>query len=222
MKNEVYKKESELFPPIKKYFKDLGYKVYAEVPSYFRNVDCVAVKENEHIAVEMKLRFNDDVFHQASSNRYSFHKSYVAFPVKKAILCGTENGDIYWNFKEKLRRRIDWCRNYGIGILEVVGTHQIVFESMEGKYNLPKKVYDFSTFSESDNDEAGIKNSPNSSAKVVIERIKKYVREHPKTNWNELHIKIQHHYAHKNSFKNSITIMHGFDLEAFRETLMRK
>ena len=213
-------KEADLFPILKKHFKNLGYKVYAEVPNHFRNVDFVAVKPNEHIAVEMKLRFNDDVFHQASYNRHDFHKSYIAFPVKKVMLCDTANNDVYWDFKEKLRRRIDWCKSYGIGILQIVGNYQTVLEVMEGKYNIPKKLYDFSPFRESRYDEAGIQHSTNSSAKVVIQRIKNYVRKHPNANWEELHNNIQHHYAHKNSFKNSMTNLHGISLEVIKKTLL--
>lgn len=61
-------REKELFPPLKKYFNDRGYKVFVEVPCQYRCIDFVAVNDDEQIAVEMKISLNKQVVNQAYNN----------------------------------------------------------------------------------------------------------------------------------------------------------
>ena len=206
-------KESDLFFPLKKYFNELGYKVFAEVPSAYRCVDFVAVKDGEHIAVEMKTGFTKGVVYQADTNALSFHKSCVAYPVKKAKIFNK-------NTNERDGEKYDHCSCCGIGILQILprGT---IFEALEAKTHKPYKEYDFSTFEENDNDEAGLPFQKGvSSAFVVLDRIKSYVKENPKAGWQEIYENIQHHYSSKASLSGSMSQWKGFNLEAFKKSII--
>lgn len=200
-------KEKELFPPLKKYFNELGFKVFTEVPNHYRSIDFVAVRDKEQIAVEMKISFTKDVVRQASMNTFHFLKSYVAIPKRKI----NENNHKY-----------DWCISKGIGILQVypLGT---IFEFLKARKNEVNKLYDFSTFEERDGDEAGIPfNRGVSVAYVVLDRVKKYVTEHPTANWEEIYQNVQNHYSHKQSMAQSMTQWKGFSLVRFKESLEYK
>ena len=206
-------KESDLFPPLKKYFNDLGYQVFAEVPCHYRSVDFVAVKKGEHIAVEMKTGFTKGVVRQASTNILSFHKSCIAYPVKKAKIFNK-------NTNERDARKYDICFSNGIGILQVL-PHGTIFEALEAKIHKPfLKEYDFSTFESNDNDVAGIPFQKGvSTAFVVLDRIKSYLRKHPKADWKEIYENIQHHYSSKASLAGSMTHWKGFNIKEFKNTL---
>ena len=187
-------REKDLFPALKKRFKEQGYTVYAEVPSFGRGVDFVAVKDNEHIAVEMKLHFNNEVVMQANYNTGSFHKSYIAYPVRNAVLF--HNAEVYWKLREGVRARIGLCEGNGIGVLQIVGEHHLIFEALEAKENKPWKLYDFSNFTESDEDEAGLPCQKGVSAGYYeLEGIKKYVAGHPDAKWKEIYENVYNHYS---------------------------
>ena len=72
-------KEYQLFAPIKTYFEDKGYSIYAEV----KNCDVIAQKEKEIIIIEMKLRFNIKIIYQALDRQKISDKVYVALPRPK-------------------------------------------------------------------------------------------------------------------------------------------
>lgn len=216
--------EKDLFPPLKKYFKELGYNVFPEVPAMYRGVDFVAVKGNDHIAVEMKLSFNRKVIQQANSNQKYFGKSYVAFPVRRAKIFDKDadgfainhNDDLH-NVSDKNWRNYGYCSNYGIGILEVVGKHKIIFEALKPKYNKPFKLYDFSLFEEKDDDEAGLPGQRGiSSASYEVKLIRKYVLTHPDCDWNEIYKNVQNHYCNARSLAGSMLQHQGFDLKQFK------
>lgn len=214
---KTFKKESDLFPPLKKYFNELGYKVFTEVPYYSRSVDFVATKGDDHIAVEMKLHFNKEVIYQAGQNIMTFGKSYVAYPVKKGTIY--ENNEVYWKLRESVRDKYENCRMRGIGILQIL-PHGTIFTTLEAKYQKPYRVFDFSTFEESVDDEAGLPCQKGvSSAFVVLDRIEKYVTEHPEANWKEIYENVQNHYSSKASLSGSMSGWKGFNLEAFKRTL---
>ena len=73
------KKETELFPPIKKHFEKAGYKVNAEVIGH----DIVLSKDNHIIIVEIKLHFNMKLLYQAIDAQKISNFVYVAIPQKK-------------------------------------------------------------------------------------------------------------------------------------------
>ncbi|RLQ94239.1 DUF2161 domain-containing phosphodiesterase [Falsibacillus albus] len=68
--------EVDLYPPIQKHFVKLGYEVYGEV----RDCDIAAVKDDELIIVEMKLRLNMDLLVQATKRQKMTNLVYIAIP----------------------------------------------------------------------------------------------------------------------------------------------
>lgn len=77
MKDNVTKLyEIDLYKPVKHYFTEQGYNVYGEV----KDCDVVAVKEEELIIVELKLRLNLDLVMQATKRQRLTEQVYVAIP----------------------------------------------------------------------------------------------------------------------------------------------
>lgn len=193
-------RETELFPPLKEYFNKLGYKVYTEVPCYGRCIDIVAVCDKEIISIEMKLCLNYKVFDQARSNKCMCNKSYIAIPTKP-----------------RNKHIKEWCQKLGIGILRVKDgeIHRIV----EGKINFDIfKKMDFTGWKEGEI--AGIANQKGvSEAFCVLDRIMRYVKEHPKADWQEIHDNIVHHYASKASLRGTMQNWKGFYLDSYKQEL---
>jgi len=211
-------KEKDLFPPLKRYYKEQGYKVYAEVPSHYRGVDFVAVSGKEQIAVEMKLRFNRDVVWQANQNTSSFPYSYVAYPVKEAVLFHSENQ----NLRESVRLHVQHCKNWGIGILQVL-PYGTIFTALEAKENKVRQLFDFSLYREGKNDEAGLPYQKGvSEGHYELKLIKAYVIKHPNTDWKEIYANVQNHYASHQSLSGSMKQWRGFSLKEFKKNLCNK
>jgi len=212
-------REAELFTPLKKHFKNQGYKVYAEVPCWGRGIDFVAVKDDHHIAVEMKLSFNNKVISQAYGAKIAFHEAYVAFPVKKHFLADPHDNEKFWALPERLRNKIDACRTRGIGIIQILpqGT---IFTAMESRRETPYRVFDFSQYFESDNDEAGLPCQKGVSAVYMeLKAIKEYVRSHPRADWKEIFANVQNHYSSPSSLAGSMSQWRGFRLGEFKKSL---
>ncbi|PLR69032.1 DUF2161 domain-containing phosphodiesterase [Bacillus sp. UMB0893] len=68
--------EKDLYKPIQKYFIKHGYEVYGEV----KDCDLAAVKENELILVELKLRLNVELLIQAAKRQRFTDQVYIAIP----------------------------------------------------------------------------------------------------------------------------------------------
>lgn len=205
-----YKLEKDLFAPLKKYFNEAGYKVFTEVPNHYRCIDFVAVKGDEQIAVEMKMHFNIQVIRQAGQNVRCFQKSYIAVP--------TNNPD---KFVEKYRNHklMQYVLQYKLGML-LLFKHGNVVEFLEGITQPPHQIYDFSTFEENEFDEAGLPfQKGKSTAFIALDRIKKYVTEHPHADWKEIYDNVQTHYASHQSLRSSMTQWKGFSLEGFKHHL---
>ena len=193
-------KESQLFAPLKTHFKALGFTVYAEVPNGFRTVDIVCVQRKLQIAIEMKTSLNKQVLYQAWLNKQHFNKSYVATP--KA-----PNFNLQWMNES-------WVSS--IGILQVENGKVITHR--EAAIQSPQKPYDFTVFEEKDDDTAGVPwNKGKSEAKVVLERIKHFLKTNPpnKWNWKDIYNGIQNHYANRYSLKNSMLKFQGFELASY-------
>src|SRR6476469_9424103 len=123
-------KERELFLPLKTYFKQMGYRVYTEVPSFHRCIDVVAVKDVEFIAVEMKMGLTKAVVRQARYNDIAVHKSYVAIPTQPK------------------QGNVAVCEKIGIGILRV--SNNVVTEILPSKIFKPFRdpPFDFTNWEE--------------------------------------------------------------------------
>lgn len=68
--------EVDLYKPIQKYFSNLGYEVYGEV----NDCDITAVKDEELILIELKLRLNLDLLVQAAKRQKLTDQVYIAIP----------------------------------------------------------------------------------------------------------------------------------------------
>lgn len=71
--------ETEMYPPIKKFLEQAGYKVRSEVDS----IDILAQKGEEMIAVEMKTSFNLKLVYQLIERRKIVDKVYAYLPLGK-------------------------------------------------------------------------------------------------------------------------------------------
>jgi hypothetical protein len=69
-------KETDLFPPVKKYLETNGYTVRAEV----KNCDITATKDDELIIIELKLNVNIPLLIQATDRQRVTDAVYVAIP----------------------------------------------------------------------------------------------------------------------------------------------
>lgn len=210
------KKESDLYPIIKNYFKERGYVVYAEVAHYLRGIDLVAISETEHIAVELKLRFNYDVVRQASWNRVSFNKSYICFFTNKPKFFHDYHFDKLTKMQQELYCRLE---NEGIGILEVLPSGTI-FEALKPKEQNPHKRIDFTHHKESEDDLGGLPCQKGVSAGYYeLECIKDYVRKYPNATWREIYANVHTHYSNHNSLAGAMSQWRGFNLRDFKNTL---
>lgn len=213
-------KEKDLFPPLKKHFKELGYTVYAEVACWQRGIDFVAVKPDHHIAVEMKMGFTAKVIQQAHGAKVAFHEAYVAFPVKKPFLADPHNSDTYWALPVRLREKIYHCKQRGIGIIQVIQPHNTIFTSMLSVPEKPYRLFDFSQYTESDDDEAGLPYQKGVSAGYYeLEAIKAYVRLNPMASRQEIYEKVNNHYSNAASMFGAMKSWRGFSLKDFKNSL---
>lgn len=79
--------ESELAPPVGAHFGREGYDVWYEVPFNGRIADVIAVKGEEVVAVELKLRDYRGAHRQAIAYQVGCHRSYVGLPLPVALDC---------------------------------------------------------------------------------------------------------------------------------------
>ena len=71
--------ETDLYPPIQKFFTELGYQVDAEV----KHCDVAMTKNGELIIIELKKSFNISLLHQALDRQKLTTQVYVAVPRPK-------------------------------------------------------------------------------------------------------------------------------------------
>lgn len=69
-------KEEDLYVPVAAYLTELGYTVKGEI----KNLDILAVKDGEMLAVELKKQFNLKLVYQAIDRQTVCSKVYVAIP----------------------------------------------------------------------------------------------------------------------------------------------
>lgn len=210
-------KEADLYPIIKKSFKADDYAVFAEVACDYRGVDLVAVKGDEHIAVELKLSFNDHVLRQATWDANFFDKVYVAYPVKKAVLFHVD--DVYWSLREAAQQRYDYCKKWGIGILQVLPSGMI-YEALEPTQQKPYRKLDLQHYVDADDDVGGVPYQKGvSEGYHELESIKKYVIAHPTASWREIYANVPTNYSSHTSLASSMSQWRGFYLQQFKDSL---
>ncbi len=84
-------KESELFPPVKKLFESLGYRVNAEV----KDCDMTAVKDDELIVIELKKNLSVILLAQALDRQKTGANVFVAIPKPKRYSPKTFRDSLY-------------------------------------------------------------------------------------------------------------------------------
>lgn len=75
-----YQKERELVKPVKEYFESKNYSTFEEVKLFARNIDVVAKRGNDIVAIELKLRDWRRALAQACLNLRVSNFSYIALP----------------------------------------------------------------------------------------------------------------------------------------------
>ena len=74
-------READLYPPLKRHFEALGWRVYAEVPAPHGGfIDLLAVRDEVSLAVELKTWCSRVAARQARVNRACVWESWVAAP----------------------------------------------------------------------------------------------------------------------------------------------
>ncbi|HEX2021562.1 MAG TPA: hypothetical protein VHH36_02555 [Candidatus Thermoplasmatota archaeon] len=101
----VPKLEAELAEPVGGHFARQGFDVWYEVPFNGRIADVVAVKGEEVVAVELKLRDWRGAHRQAVAYQVGCHRSFLGLPLPTALDC--------------LRRHGHALRTTGTGLLAV-------------------------------------------------------------------------------------------------------
>jgi hypothetical protein len=77
--------EAELAAPVARHFVEAGYEAFLEVYFNGRIADVIAVKDEEVVAVELKLRDWRQAHRQAMAYQVGCHRSYVGVPLKTAL-----------------------------------------------------------------------------------------------------------------------------------------
>jgi hypothetical protein len=217
MPNHIVIKEADLFPIIKKSFNEQGYRVFAEVACMYRGVDMVAVKEDEHTAIELKTTLSDHLLRQASWNINHFDKVYIAYPVKKAIMFHVD--DVFWKLRETTQQKYTYCENRGIGILQVLPSG-LIYEALEPTIQKPFRKLDLQHYVEADEDLGGLPYQKGvSEGYHELESIKKYVTANPQASWQEIYDNVSNHYSSARSLAGSMSQWRGFYLSEFKKSI---
>lgn len=216
-REHIVKLESDLYPIIKKYFKQQGYTVFAEVACMGRGVDMVAVRGEEHIAIELKTSFNSDVCWQARQATLHFDKVFIAFPVNEARFF--HQPDYFCKQKDTIQQRYDNLESKGIGMLQVLPSG-MVYTELEAKQQEPYRKLDLQHYTESDDDLGGVPYQKGvSEGYHELESIKKYVIANPNASWREIFTNVSNHYSSHTSLAGSMSQWRGFSLNQFKRGL---
>ncbi len=71
--------EKELYPPLLDYLEKKGYSYYQEVKFFTRQIDLIAIKTKEIIAIEVKVENWQKALQQALTCKLCANKVYIAF-----------------------------------------------------------------------------------------------------------------------------------------------
>lgn len=202
MEKELH--EEKLFPPLKQYFNSLGYKVYCEVPSWSSCIDFVAVKGDEHIAVEMKMSLTGKVAMQAYYGKMRTGSAFVAVGTTPRV-----SGHGY-----KL------CQQQGIGILSVKNGEVLLLKEATRENNklTSKFRFDFTNWEEGEIAGRPVMKGEGPTY-LVVENVKDYVRENPYADWKEIFSSVRHHYSTPQSLAGCMSRYQNFSLPNFKKSL---
>lgn len=77
--------ERELAPPVGRFLEGQGYESFFEVYFNGRIADVIALKDEEVVAVELKLRDYRQAHRQAMAYQVGCHRSFVGLPLETAL-----------------------------------------------------------------------------------------------------------------------------------------
>ncbi|MCL2610983.1 MAG: DUF2161 family putative PD-(D/E)XK-type phosphodiesterase [Defluviitaleaceae bacterium] len=117
MKNFTNLKETDLYKPIYKYFKNLGFNINAEVSGF----DVVLTRDDLIYIVEIKLNFNIKLLKQAIEAQKVANFVYVAIPLPKR--------------QKGFNSTIHIAKSLGLGLIIVGKTVQVVLEPEKSLLN---------------------------------------------------------------------------------------
>jgi len=102
---DPFYREFELIKPVSDYFTRQGYQVLEEVPIGYCRADLVAFKDNEVVAIELKLQYSQKALVQVKNYQLAADYVYLALPLMKSF--------------SMLRKKEHVLRKEGIGVLLV-------------------------------------------------------------------------------------------------------
>ncbi len=111
--------EEELRDPVKELFRNKNYDIYDEIRLFSRNIDLIAKRKSNLIAVELKLVDWKKAIHQASLDFRVANFSYIALPES---IISRVNRKMYHDLL-----------NTGIGLISVDGNAKIMMKSERSK-----------------------------------------------------------------------------------------
>ena len=106
-RRDIY--EEDLKGGLKTFFRSHGYKAYTEVRMINRWVDLVAVKEDEVVAVELKISDWKQALRQAVAYQLGADYTFVAMPFKHAC---------------KAHKNRYWFQKEGVGLIAIRPHHK--------------------------------------------------------------------------------------------------
>lgn len=196
-------KESDLYPPVKRWLEGQGLKVYPEVSVMRRPVDVVAIGEVV-VGVEMKRSMTRKVFYQAVTLALACDKTYIAVGSKP--------------------RSIEAAKAQGIGVLRVVGDQVEVLLESAHKIT-PNEHYRNQVREQCAKlTGEGIGGVPNLNgvgpAQDCKRRVDEYRKEHRSAGWGEVWLKVPNHYANAKSMAGALTT--GLRMRVYFKKLRRE
>jgi len=183
--------ESRMFLPVKRWLRHQGFRVFGELPLFYRTVDVVAHKRNELVCIELKLNLTKKVIRQAASCQLVTERAYVG---------------VYSN-----PRNVDQCRKLGLGILRVHGAQVDVVLEPAARF-APSGPWVQRTLDACQaaqeagyQGHGGVPCQAGIGPAIDVEAvIKSYRRRHPKATWREIYNTIPNHYASAGSMCSAV------------------
>ncbi len=111
--------EIELIKPVIDYFTERKYQIFREVKIGFCRADIVAIKKDETVAIELKLKNWKKALVQARNYKFGSDYVYIAFPLMKSY--------------NVLKKAENVLRKEGIGFLTINEETQNIKEIVKPK-----------------------------------------------------------------------------------------
>lgn len=200
------KEEKDLFPPLKRWLKNDGYRVYSEMSNPVAGhclIDCVAIKDDIVEAYEMKL----------SLTQYSIHQAY-----RSILVSDFSYVVISTNPKEK---GINECKKFGIGIIQIKDNKaSLILKAELNRFinSFRLKMIGLCSMCE-EGEEAGLPNRKGIGVTYdIVDKIKEYKSINTKAGWKELWENIENHYSSPSSMASALNKWRGFSLSLYKQS----